>query len=88
MARYTLTSTPSGYALKLDGRFAGLVFRHPEGGAWVLVADYGHPRARFDRWTDVPAEMRDAGDDDHPTLAELCAVIGVEVGAGPAQRAA
>ena len=88
MPRYALSPTPSGYALQLDGRFAGLVFRHPEGGAWILVADYGHRRARFDRWTDVPAEMRDASDDDHQTLAELCAVIGVEIGAGPAQRAA
>ena len=81
---FTLRSHHCGYDLLIDGTRAGIVYREPEIDRWLVMLDYGLGGGalphRWQRWADVPEGLRMAACDEHATLADLCAAIGVEIG--------
>lgn len=80
----TLRQHHCGYDLLIDGARAGIVYREPEIDRWVICPFYGLGGGAYPhhwlRWADVPEPLRMAACDEHATLADLCAAIGVAIG--------
>ena len=84
MARHTLRPHHCGYDLLRGEHRIGLVYREPDDAVWVLALDVAHrPDAAFKSYADIPAALREAACEQHPTLAALCAVLGVVIGGLP-----